>query len=148
MDSYIKIDFRSFSNRILSYPWGESYTFLHFPTLSYAFLRFPIPPKPAPHQTFLHFPTLPTRCTHTLPALPTFCTAGPLGSPCAYSRTSLPNHPTKSPIPLYLPILAPRVCQPCSNFHTLNALESRFIYVKYAEKPYPTPTKTGALVPA
>ncbi len=33
-------------------------------------------------------------------------------------------------------------------FRTVNARESRFIYVKYAEKPYPHPTKTGALVPA
>jgi hypothetical protein len=33
---------------------------LHFPTLSYTFLRFDMHLKPAPHLTFLHFPTLPT----------------------------------------------------------------------------------------
>ena len=59
VDSYIKIDFRSFSNRILSYSWGESYTFLHFPTLSYTPETRSPSNFPTLSYTFLHFPYLP-----------------------------------------------------------------------------------------
>ena len=109
------------------------------PTLSYTFLRFPTPTKPAPHQTFLHFPTLPT-----LPTLLVFL-----------SLPALSAFPTLIAFPLLRTKSVPSPYQVRSKaapfslqFRTVNAHESCFPCRTYAEKPYHHPTKTGALIPA
>jgi hypothetical protein len=160
VDSYIKIDFQSFSNRILSYPWGESYTFLHFPAFFAVFRRFCFAFNPKSY-TFLHFPTLSytheTRSPSNFPTLSytsytsyTSCFSFTPGSLCISYTYCLPPSPhqvrTKSvPSPYQVRSKA----APFSlQFRTVNAHESCFPCRTYAEKPYHHPTKTGALIPA